>query len=514
MPRSSSALLPSSRLLTLILCTLIFSTFSFAAPPDRITAPIAAAQTVRLAAGVPMQARPDFDQGAVDPSLKMTVTLLTVPSASQQRALTKLLADQQNPSSASYHQWLTPEQYADRFGLSLSDVAKLTAWLQSQGFNVVETARGRNWIVFTGTAAQVEKSFQTQIHNFKTNGETRFANTTSPSIPAALSRVVVGLRGLNNFPAKSNAHRAKPGYTLTVGSNSFLFVAPGDIASIYDVNTLISGGTDGTGQTLAVIGETDVYLDDLDNFRSGFNIDAISGCTTNSNGVITSCSGGNFKYVFAEASGTDPGSPNSLQDDLGEADIDLEWSNAVARKAKIAYVNAPLTGVFTAAYYAIDHNIAPVITMSYTYPCELADGNIVGDETELQKANSFGITFMNSSGDTGAAECDFGNNLAVFGYAVAYPASSPEVTGVGGTSIPTIAPNEYSSTYWNASNDGNGDGGSAKGYIPEQPWNDPEEFGLFCAANPSNSFCTNFGITDWASAQSVFGIGGGGGGVS
>jgi Pro-kumamolisin, activation domain/Bacterial Ig-like domain (group 3) len=514
MPRSSSALLSSLKLSSLILSILIFSTFSVAAPPNRVASPVVAAQTVRLAAGVPMQARPEFDQGAVDPSLKMSVTLLTVPSASQQRALTKLLADQQTPGSGSYHQWLTPEEYADRFGLSLSDVAKLTAWLQSQGFNVVETARGRNWIVFTGTAAQVEKSFQTQIHNFKINGETHFANTTSPSIPAALSRVVVGLRGLNNFPAKSNAHRAQPGYTLTVGSNPPLYVvSPGDIASIYDVNTLIGGGTDGTGQTLAVIGQTDVYLDDLNNFRSGFNINAISGCTTNSNGVITSCSGGNFKYVFAEASGSDPGSPSS--GDLAEADIDLEWSNAVARKAKIAYVNAPLTGVFTSAYYAIDHNIAPVITMSYTTPCELAEaqnGTFVADEAELQKANSFGITFMNSSGDTGAAECDFGNNLAVFGYAVAYPASSPEVTGVGGTSIPIIAPDEYTSTYWNSSN--GTDGGSAKGYIPEQPWNDPEEFGLFCTANPSNSFCTGNGITDWASAQAVFGIGGGGGGVS
>ena len=191
---SSSPLLSLPKLSTLIVCTLIFSTLSFAAPPDRVTAPIVATQTVRLAAGVPMQARPEFDQGAVDPSLKMNMTLLTEPSASQQRALTKLLADQQNPGSGSYHKWLTPEEYADRFGLSLSDVAKLTAWLQSQGFSVVETARGRNWIVFTGTAAQVEKSFQTQIHNFKANGETHFANTTSPSIPAALSRIVVGLR--------------------------------------------------------------------------------------------------------------------------------------------------------------------------------------------------------------------------------------------------------------------------------------------------------------------------------
>jgi Pro-kumamolisin, activation domain len=116
MPRSSSALLPSLKLSALVLCILIFSTASFAAPPDRITAPIVATQTVRLAAGVPMQARPEFDQGAVDPSLKMSMTLLTAPSASQQRALTKLLADQQNPGSVSYHKWLTPEQYADRFG--------------------------------------------------------------------------------------------------------------------------------------------------------------------------------------------------------------------------------------------------------------------------------------------------------------------------------------------------------------------------------------------------------------
>ena len=516
MRRSSSAFLSSSRLSTFIIFfVLIFSTFSSAAPPNRVTAPVVATQTVHLAAGLPMQARPEFDQGAVDSALKMNLTLLTVPSASQQRALTKLLADQQNPSSASYHKWLSPEQYADRFGLSVNDIAKLTTWLRSQGFTVAETAIGRNWIVFTGTAAQVERSFQTHIHNFKANGETHFANTASPSIPAALSGVVVGLRGLNNFPAKSNAHRAKPGYTLTVGSNQYLFLSPGDIASIYDINTLLGSGTDGTGQTLAVIGETDVYLDDLNNFRSGFNINAISGCTTNGSGVITACSGGNFQYVFAEATGTDPGSPNSLQDDLAEADIDLEWSNAVARKAKIAYVNAPLTGVFTALYHAIDHKIAPVITMSYSVPCELAEvGYFNADEAEFQKANSFGITFTNSSGDTGAAECDFGNNLAVYGYAAAYPASSPEVTGVGGTSIPEIDPNEYISTYWNTSNDTNGDGGSAKGYIPEQPWNDAEELGLFCAANSSNSSCSGHGITDWPTSQSYLGISAGGGGVS
>src|SRR5271169_6819937 len=187
MRRSRSALLPSpqpsaSKLFTsnfaaLILCFLILSALSFAAAPDRITGQVVSGQLVRLSAGVPMQARSQNDQGAVDPSLRLGyMTLLTVPSASQQKAINQLLTQQQDPHSAQYHQWLTPEQYADRFGLSASDVQKLTTWLQSQGFTVVRVARARNFIVFSGTAAQAGKAFQTEIHSFDTNGEKRFSN--------------------------------------------------------------------------------------------------------------------------------------------------------------------------------------------------------------------------------------------------------------------------------------------------------------------------------------------------
>ena len=217
------------------------------------------------------------------------------------------------------------------------------------------------------------------------------------------------------------------------------------------------------------------------------------------------------------------GSATTIYGDLPEADIDLEWSGATARNAQVIYVNSTDPngfGVWDSWYYAVDQNVAPVITMSYTTPCELAEagdgsgeGYFSGDETELAMANSEGITFMNSSGDSGAAECDYGSNLATYGYAVAYPASSQYVTGVGGTSIPIIngVGNEYGSTYWNSSN--GSDGGSAKGYIPEQPWNDAQEFGLFCAGNPIE-FCVGNGISDWASAQNVVGISSGGGGVS
>ena len=489
--------------------------------PDRITTAITAGETRQLAAGVPMQARPEFDQGRVEPAFRLTyITMLTAPSAAQQKALNKLLADQQNPASASYHHWLTPEQYADRFGLSRNDVTKIAAWLRAQGFSVVNVARARNWIAFSGTAAQVERVFQTEIHTFQTDGELRFSNTTPPTIPAALVGVVTGFRGLSNFPVKSKARRAQPDYDFPVTGGTLYYIAPGDIAAMYDLNALYTASTpiDGTGQTLAVIGQTDVYLDDLNDFRSGFDITQINNCTTNTNNVITSCSAGNFNYVYADAqAGTDPGVPNSACqqcDDLPEADIDLEWSNAVARNATIAYVNAPLTGVFTAAYYAIDNAVAPVMTMSYG-GCELGEaegGYLSSDEFEWQQANTEGITFMVSAGDTGAAECDYRENNAVYGYAVDYPASSPSITGVGGTLIPY---SDYTSTYWNTSNDTNGDGGSLVGWVSnEEAWNDSQEFGEFCTANPTNSFCTGNKITTWASAQSLIGIWAGGGGVS
>src|SRR5450759_1499246 len=143
MRRSSSALLFLSKLSpgklsTLILCILILSTPSFAAAPDRITGPIVSSQTVTLPAGVHFKAQPQFDQGPVDPSFPLSyMTRRTVPSASQQRAISRLLAQQQDPRSPLYHKWLTPEQYADRFGLSPNDVNRITEWLQSQGFTVL-----------------------------------------------------------------------------------------------------------------------------------------------------------------------------------------------------------------------------------------------------------------------------------------------------------------------------------------------------------------------------------------
>ncbi len=546
MRHSRSALLCSSTSLTptfsalifgmVLFCTVLVSSPTFAAAPDRILGPIDSSQTVS-AGGVPLKAQPKYDHGRADPSLKLNyMTLLTVPSASQQKAMDELLTEQQDPRSPLFHQWLTPEQYADRFGLSPNDVQKLTAWLQSQGFTVRSVAQGRNWIVFSGTAAQAEKVFRVEIHNFEIDGKKRFSNTTPISIPAALSGIVTGVRGLSNFPAKSYLQRRKPSYTYPVSGGNALYIAPGDIATIYDLTPLYTAGIDGTGMTLAVMGQTDVYLDDLVDFRSstvGFSLPAITGCSTNANGVITSCAPGStnlLQYVLVGSDTT--GNPDSISDDLPEADLDLEMSGAVARNAQIIYVNAPDpsgAGVWDSWYHAVDSNLAPVITLSYGI-CEFSEASFgasgstgeetfTSDEAELKKANSLGITFMNSSGDTGAAGCDppeDGQNelFATQGLAVSYPASSPEVTGVGGTMTTISEIGTDASTYWYTGNDtnGNGNGGSAISYIPEAAWNDPAEIGAYCAAPPEGSNCS--GISNQETAQEAIGFDASGGGAS
>lgn len=524
-----------SRALVCLAFAVACSVFSHAVTADRITHPLSAGPTIALKGNVHRNALPEYDAGPVDPTMRFgSITLLTVPTAEQEKALSKLVADQQNPKSPKYHKWITPEQWADQFGLSQNDIQKITSWLKGQGFAIQYVARGRSYVVVSGTAAQVARTFGTQIHRYNVKGEMHVANTTSPKIPAALAGIVTGIRGLDDFHLRPRA-KIRPNYYSSALQAQF--IAPGDLATMYDINALYNGSTviDGTGQKVAVIGQTDIYLSDITNFRTGFGLAALS-CSTNASGVITSCSDPHFSYALV-AGLTDPGT--TLSGDLSEADLDIELSSAVARGAQIVFVNAPATfdtqgnlvsgGVWQAWYYAVDQNLAPVISLSYG-TCEFGDNNVLtssgaagADEIELQKANSEGITFVNSTGDTGVAECDTNNpngtvtsaSLATQGLALGYPASSPEVTGVGGTGIPLT---NFGSNYWATPQTNPTDGGSALSYIPEQGWNDDLEFSQACQGS-TLSFCTTGNgtgtpITSEETAQNAIGISSTGGGPS
>src|SRR5271166_320208 len=290
-------------LLPVLLITSFFSSLGFAAQSDRISGSLSNGQSHVLEGNIRHQALPEYDQGRVDPAMQLgTITLLTAPTAAQESALQQLLAQQQDRKSANYHKWLTPEQYADRFGLSQNDMQQMVAWLSAQGFTMIQPARARNWISFTGTAAQVESAFSTEIHHYNVKGELHYANATAPQIPAALAGIVTGMRGLDDFLLKPmEVRRIRPDYFYNGGTYQAQYIAPGDIYTIYDITPLLTATSkiDGTGQKLAIIGQTEIYQSDINAFRNGFGLSPIS-CTTQGTApfdVITACSDPHFSYV-------------------------------------------------------------------------------------------------------------------------------------------------------------------------------------------------------------------------
>jgi subtilase family serine protease len=414
-------------------------------------------------------ARAEFDQGPVPASMPMNRMLLVLKrSATQEAALATFLAQQNDPASPNYHHWLTPQQFGERFGASDDDVSAVTTWLQSRGFSVAGVSHGRNLIEFSGNAGQVQAALHTAIHSYLVNGQRRWANQSNPQIPAALAPAVHGFVSLNNFPKQPASHQVgsfrkdlttgkvervpSPSYTFNggCGQNGDCFaLGPQDIATIYNITPLYNAGIDGTGETIAVVADSDINLSDVSQFRSVFGLPA--------------------KAPTVIHNGADPGTNG----DEVEAVLDVEWSGAIARNATIDLVVSE--NVDLSAEDIIDNNLAPIMSESFG-ECELflgAAGNAFYNSMYQQAAGQ-GQTVIISTGDSGSVGCllvvnntptDAANN---YGLGVSGLASTPFNVAVGGTDFNDIT---NSANFWNTTNT-SGTNGSAKGYIPETTWND------------------------------------------
>jgi hypothetical protein len=437
---------------------------------DRITQPVEQASMAPIAGSVHPLARAAMDEGLADNAKALSgMTISFRRTASQEASLQALLQAQQTPGSPNYHQWLTPAQFGQQFGMSSADLAKVSDWLQQEGFTVTSVAQSSNAISFSGNVAAVERAFQTQIHSYSLNGEKHFANATNISIPAAMAGIVSSVRGLDDFRLKprvqfagktasgTNAH-------FTSGQTGAHFIAPGDFAVIYDVNPLYSASDTGKGLTIAVVGQTDIVPADITDFR------AAAGLPVNNPTVVTVP--GSTPATVADG---------AASNDLTETDLDLEWSGGVATGASIVLVNSG--DVFTSLQYAIQNQIngitIPIISQSYG-ACEanVATADLTTFEGWLAQANSQGQTVVSASGDTGAADCDNSSTpetVAIQGLAVDYPGSSVYVTAAGGSEFmgdgTAQSPQTGAGQYWSA-NGSNDVITSAKSYIPEMAWND------------------------------------------
>jgi Pro-kumamolisin, activation domain/Bacterial Ig-like domain (group 3) len=474
----------------------------------RITAAVSESQLTTLSGNTHPYARRQFDRGAAPDSLPMQRMLLVLKrNPAQEATLDTLMEQQQDPSSSNYHAWLTPQQFGQQFGPADADIQTITLWLESHGFTVNRVSNGRTVIEFSGTAGQVRDAFHTEIHQYNVSGENHWANSSDPQIPTALTPVVAGIDSLYNFPRqamhyvggelvlskKTRKFETASPSLMTFGGlqcgvqKACYGMSPYDFAKIYNVAPLWSTSPtpiDGTGVTIAVVGESDVSVQDIRNFRSIFSLPASD------------------PQVIVD--GADPG---MVQGDETESDLDLEWTGGVAKGATIDFVISQTTeaslGVDLSAQYIVDNNLAPILSESYGI-CELFLGS-AGNQfyNQLwQQAAAQGITALVATGDSGSAVCDRNagtNGPAEFGLSVSGFSSTPYNIAVGGTDFNDLT---NASTYWSATNSvppgapaGTPATVSALSYIPETTWNNTctnAVFGNLLGYSPSaETNCNN-----------------------
>jgi Pro-kumamolisin, activation domain/Subtilase family len=389
------------------------------------------------------------------------ITLVFKRSVEQESTLQELLAAQQNTASPLYHQWLTPDTFATRFGMADEDITATESWLQSHGFHIDSMSRSRDRLSFSGTAAQVQGAFGTELHHYRADGELHFAPASDLSLPAELASVTAAVLHLSDFRPKPNFKvqtRPHPDYTSL--STQAHYLTPADIKTMYNLNPLASNSFNGAGQELAVVGQSYVHTD-ASVFNFGIFFEVLD----------------QINAVLVPGTGVEAISPA----DEGESEIDLEYSSAIASQANIflVYVGDNQNyNVFDALAYAITENIAPVVSISYGF-CEssMSQSELDQDNALYEEASAQGQTLVAAAGDSGSTAC------AYYTYAdgitpaqqqalsVQFPASSPNVTTVGGTQMAAGTFAAGSSSYW-ASASITDLTDSLLSYVPEVVWNE------------------------------------------
>ncbi len=427
------------------------------------------------------------DRGAVAADFPMPHMLLQLKrSPEQETALQKAMEEMQKPGSATYHAWLSEEEFDEQFGVNREDLTRVTSWLAAHGFTVGGVTPDGMVVDFSGTASMVREAFHTDIHRLALrNGEMHVANMSDPQIPASLASVVVGPTSLSDFkPHPTHKRRSGtlatearkaaarqgigPDYTAPDGDRTFYLFTPGDAQTIYNTTPLLAAGHTGKGQTIGLI-EDEISYDpsgtgtspDWTAFINTFGLAKYGGKQT------TSFPSG---PIFC-------GQPGDYNDGTDiEVALDVEYASAMAPGANVV-VEACQDGYSTfGGLIAVENLVSaskitvPVLSMSYGF-CEAGNGaaNNAAYSYAYQHGAARGVSIFVSSGDDGARSCDDGDPVSYYGVGTSGFATTPYNVAVGGTDF-ADSYSHTTSTYWSATN--KTDFSSAKSYIPEIPWND------------------------------------------
>jgi subtilase family serine protease len=378
---------------------------------------------------------------------------------SNDSAVQALASAVSDPSSSSYRKFLTPAQFRQEFAPSQAQVKAVQTWLKSQGFSVEYTPQNNHYVSAEGTVAQAEAAFGTTFGEYSVGGLTVRSPESDVTIPDSLSGMVSGVIGLDDSaqfvvtdhtPGATNAPppaafvNAPPcstywgqaqatGFTNPYGSGTLPYAPCGYTpAQIKGAYGLSQTSYDGSGQTVAII---DAYASPTI---------AADANQWSANRGLPQFKANQFTQVVAPGTYHHPESGGKNKQDpqgwYGEETLDVEAVHGMAPGANIVYIGAPnnFQDLDAALNYAVDKDVAPIITNSYGFDTELlAPGFIKPQEETIMQGVIEGIGIYFSSGDNS-------DESLVEGYTTAdWPASSPFVTSVGGTTLGVGANNNY-----------------------------------------------------------------------
>lgn len=366
-----------------------------------------------------------------------------------------------DPHGSSYGQYLTPAQFHQRFSPSQSSVGAVTSWLRSQGFTVDYTPSNNLYVAAEGTVAQAAAAFGVSFGDYSVSGLTLRSPQSALSIPGSLAGTVEAIAGLdesaalvhpdqvptapppaafvNGTPCSSywdqiDTSTPANGTTLpkiygTATPYAPCGYTPQQIRGAYGVPDALTG----TGVTVAIV---DAYASPT--IENDVN-------TWAANRGIATLKPGQFSQVVAPGTLIRP--QNRKQDPQGwsgEQTLDIEAVHGMAPDAKIVYVGAPnnYQDLDAALNHVVDRHLADMVTNSYGFGGEALPAGFIKPFNDIFiQAAAEGIGVYFSSGDSADGT---GGILANAAAATPdWPASSPWVTAVGGTSIGIGQTNNY-----------------------------------------------------------------------
>jgi hypothetical protein len=218
------------------------------------------------------------DTGALPVSQPMRLTIRLAATPERQAALDELLAAQTSPSSPSYHHWLTPQEFATKYGATDDQIAATAAWLQSQGLTVDGVSATKTRILISGTTDQVQRAFAVSLRSYQVSGTQHYASTVRPSVPQEVSSVISEVSGLDDMPAPMKTR------VTAVSTNGLTTVLAADAA---DPLAAVAAAVDANSSPILTLSMSDCTASltqaDYEAYRALFRQAAAQGIT-----VVTS----------------------------------------------------------------------------------------------------------------------------------------------------------------------------------------------------------------------------------